>query len=112
LLPGGASAAFTAGELRITVGGFTLGITPSPLAVRVAGDLAGSPAIDHAHLALTLNASGLASFELGVGPATIDAGGVLLRPAFDVVAGNARSAARAPGSRSDFRATASSARAG
>jgi len=89
LLPGGASAAFTAGELRITVGGFTLGVTPSPLAVRVAGDLAGLPAIDHAHLALALNASGLASFELGVGPATIDAGGVLLRPAFDVVAGNA-----------------------
>ena len=89
LLPGGASATFTAGELRIVAGGFTLGVTPALLAVRVVGDLAGLPAIAHAHLALTLNAGGLASFELGVGPASIDAGGVLLRPAFSVVAGNA-----------------------
>ncbi|HEV7578727.1 MAG TPA: hypothetical protein VGO85_22050, partial [Caldimonas sp.] len=89
LLPGGASAMFTAGELRITAGGFTLGVTPSPLAVRVVGDLAGVPAIDRAHLALTLDASGLASFELGIGPASIDAGGVLIKPAFSVVAGHA-----------------------
>ena len=89
LLPAAASATFSAGELRVVVGAFTLGITPSPLAVRVVGDLAALPAIDHAHLALTLDAGGLASFELGVGPASIDAGGVLLKPAFDVVAGNA-----------------------
>ena len=89
LLPAGAGASFTAGELRVHAGAFALAVQPSPLSVSVTGALAGLPAIARANIALTLNASGLASFELQVGPANIDAGGVTLRPAFSVVAGSA-----------------------
>ena len=87
-------------------------MTPAPIAVRVVGDLAGLPAIDHAHVAITLNASGLASLELGVGPASIDAGGVVLRPAFSVVAGNAPVGGARAASRSACAAIAWSVRAG
>ena len=89
LLPGGASASFSGGLLHVTAGGFELTLRPAPLQLTVHGALAGLPVIDHAQLGLTLDPSGLASFELQVGPAVVAAGGVTLRPAFSVVAGTA-----------------------
>ena len=89
LLPAGASANATGGTVTLTVGGFLLAITPAPFAVRVSGVLNGLPAIDRARADLTLDATGLRSLALEVGPSVIEAGGIRLRPCFTVVVGQA-----------------------
>ncbi|MEO8297315.1 MAG: DUF6603 domain-containing protein [Burkholderiales bacterium] len=89
LLPGGASAGFTAGQLQVIAGGFTLGLRPAPFELTIDGVLTGLPAIERAHVGFTLNATGLKSLTLEAGPANINAGGLVLRPMFGVVAGNA-----------------------
>ena len=87
LLPAGATASASGGTVTVTVGGFELVLSPSPFVLTLRGRLSALPAIAHARAELVLDATGLRSLLLEAGPAAIDAGGVMLRPAFTVVAG-------------------------
>jgi hypothetical protein len=94
LLPAGAVAAVDGADLRVQVGPIVVRLTPSPFAIAVSGDVAGVPAVDRVGFQIALAASGLRALDIEVGPATIDAGGVDLRPFFGVHAGAAPAGGR------------------
>ncbi len=94
LLPGGATAVVTAGELRVGFNGITLAWRPSPFLVTLAGTVDGITAIDSVAIAIELDASGLHRFASRVGPATLDAGGLVLRPFIAATVGEAPAGGR------------------
>ena len=87
LLPGSVGADVDAGALRVVVGAATVRVTPVPFAVAVSGTVTGIPAVDRVAVGLALDEQGLAALDIEVGPADIDAGGIVLRPFAGVHAG-------------------------
>lgn len=88
-LPADITAAVVGSEIQVTVGGVTIALSPSPFTFRLAGDVSGIPGVERIALDLQLDASGLRSLVAGLGPAEIDAGGVMLRPFIGAAAGTA-----------------------
>ncbi len=86
-LPATVSAAVVAGELRVSVGAFRVGWVPGSQAVAVGASGLAVPGIETLSFALRLSVQGLDEFSAFVGPATIDAGGAVLRPFAQVAVG-------------------------
>ena len=93
-LPAGVSASGTPTELSIAVAGVTLAWQPASSRVSIAAPSIAVPGIETLGLALAISASGLDELSIALGPARIDAGGVLLRPFASVSAGLAPAAGR------------------
>ena len=94
VLPVGASATLVGNALRLVAGGFSIDVTPSPFAIVIDGTLASLPVVKHAHARIALDSAGLTELTVDVGPAEVDVGGALLRPAFSVSGGRAPAAGR------------------
>ncbi len=90
----GIDASANAGELRVAVGALTLAWNPGAGRVRVSSDGIAVPGIHTLGGALAISAAGLDELSLALGPAQIDAGGVLLRPFVRFGAGNAPAGGR------------------
>lgn len=90
----GITASAAAGELSVDVGAVTLSWHPGDGRVRVATDGIAVPGIHTLGGALAVSAAGLDELSLAMGPAQIDAGGVLLRPFLRFGAGNAPAGGR------------------
>ena len=89
LLPGGVGASVVGPALQVHVGVVTILLTPSPLSITVTGDVDGIPAVSTIGFGVSLSAAGLTALDVEVGPAAIDAGGVMIKPFFGVHAGTA-----------------------
>jgi len=94
LLGAAGSAAPLNGGISLTAGQVSIGWLPNPLAVTVSVDT-DVPGIDHANGTLTLDATGLRTLDVQVGPAVIAAGGATLRPYTRFRVGNAPPGGRA-----------------
>jgi hypothetical protein len=68
------------GALTVDVGTARIVVHASPLAITVSASVTGLPVIDAVDLLLDLDASGLTGWSAGVGPATIDLDGPVVRP--------------------------------
>ncbi|HEY7487640.1 MAG TPA: DUF6603 domain-containing protein [Streptosporangiaceae bacterium] len=88
-LPGGATASVVGTALRLEVGGTALTWTPAPFAVTVEGTVGDIPAVASVEFAVTLDVTGLGALVVQVGPAEVDAGGVILRPLLAAAVGTA-----------------------
>jgi hypothetical protein len=80
VLPAGATAAAAAGKLTVTVNSLSFTWQPAPFEITLGGTVTGISGIDRVAPAITLDATGLKQVSVKVGPASIDAGGVTLRP--------------------------------
>jgi hypothetical protein len=89
LLPGGLGASVVGASLQVQVGVVTILVTPTPFAIEVSGEVDGVPAVSSIEFGVGLSSAGLTSLDVQVGPAEIDAGGVMIRPFFGVHAGTA-----------------------
>ena len=89
LLPGGVGASVVGPALQVHVGVVTILLTPSPLSITVTGEVHGVPAVSTIAFGVSLSAAGLTALDVEVGPAAIDAGGVMIKPFFGVHAGSA-----------------------
>ena len=69
-----------AGALTVTVRGAVVVLHPTPLAVTVSAGVTGLPVVDAVEVSVGIDASGLAGWSAGVGPATVDLGGPVVRP--------------------------------
>lgn len=94
LLTGVGTVAVTGGALTLTVREVTVSWQPNPFVVTISGgtDL---PGVGAASATLALDPAGLRALELTVGPAAIDAGGVILRPYLRAAVGAAPAGGRA-----------------
>ncbi|RZU11327.1 hypothetical protein EV645_6489 [Kribbella rubisoli] len=81
-LPAGEHAAVLsgAGVLTVDIGAARAVIHANPLAVSVSASVTGLPVIDAVDLTMDLDATGLTGWSAGVGPATIDLDGPIVRP--------------------------------
>lgn len=87
-LPATVSASSAPGLLMVAVGGFELELDLSQGVVALEGSDIAVPGIDRMSFRLALSGTGIDEVSVTVGPATIDAGGVELRPFVTVAAGN------------------------
>jgi hypothetical protein len=95
VMPAGVTANAASGELTVTVGGsVTVTWRPTPFQFTCAATVAGISVVDRVQANVVLDTIGLRSLSTKVGPATIDAGGVTLRPFLAAVAGEAPAAGR------------------
>ncbi|HEX7537186.1 MAG TPA: DUF6603 domain-containing protein, partial [Dermatophilaceae bacterium] len=94
LLGAAGTAAPVGGGISLTVHQVTVGWLPNPFAVTVSVDT-DVPGIDHAAGTITLDATGLRTLDVQVGPALIPAGGATLRPFVGFRVGNAPPGGRA-----------------
>lgn len=69
-----------AGVLTVSVRGAVVVLHPSPLAVSVSADVTGLPFVDAVEVSVDIDGTGLAGWSAGVGPATLDLGGPVVRP--------------------------------
>ena len=86
-LPAGVSAAATVNEISITAGGVTLAWNPSLGRVLLTAPSIAIPGIETLGARLAVSAAGLDELSIAIGPAQINAGGVMLRPFATVAAG-------------------------
>ncbi len=86
-LPTGVSAAATSNQISITVEGVTLAWNPSAGRVSLSAPSIAVPGIQTLGATLAISAAGLDELSLAIGPAAIDAGGVMLRPFASFAAG-------------------------
>ncbi|HPG77221.1 MAG TPA: hypothetical protein PK756_01065 [Piscinibacter sp.] len=86
-LPAGVSAAATSNQISITVEGVTLAWNPSAGRVSLSAPSIAVPGIKTLGATLAISAAGLDELSLAIGPAEIDAGGVMLRPFASIAAG-------------------------
>lgn len=93
-LPAGVSASGTVNELSVTVAGVSLSWQPATSRVALTAPSLAVPGIETLGLTLAISAAGLDELSVAVGPARIDAGGVLLRPFASVSAGLAPAGGR------------------
>ncbi|MHB1170243.1 MAG: DUF6603 domain-containing protein, partial [Longimicrobiales bacterium] len=93
-LPAGVSASVDGDTIQVVIGGVTVALATSPFAFRITGDVSGIPGVERIVLDMQLNTSGLHSLVARLGPAEIDAGGVMLRPFIGAAAGNAPAGGR------------------
>ena len=93
-LPAGVTVAATGSAITVTV--FSVSITwqPSPFQFTCSGAITGIPSVQRAEIALVLDSAGLHSLSAEVGPAAIDAGGVILRPFIGAVVGESPAGGR------------------
>ncbi len=94
VLPTGVTATVAAGKLTVTAGTLQVAWQPSPLQFTVAGTITGVPGINSTAIGITLDTSGLKSASVQAGPASIDAGGVTLRPFVSAVVGESPAGGR------------------
>jgi len=88
-LPAAVQATAIPTQLDVTVSGVTLTWRPAEGRVRVNAPAIAVPGIETLGLALAVSAAGLDELAVAIGPARIDAGGVLLRPFASLAVGNA-----------------------
>ena len=93
-LPAGVSASGTVNELSVSVAGVTLSWRPATSRVAIVAPSIDVPGIETLGLTLAISAAGLDELSVALGPARIDAGGVLLRPFASVSAGLAPAGGR------------------
>ncbi|WP_367280534.1 DUF6603 domain-containing protein, partial [Ramlibacter sp.] len=93
-LPAGIIASGTINELSVTAAGVTVSWQPAAGRVAIAAPNIAVPGIQTLGLTLAISAAGLDELGLALGPARIDAGGVLLRPFASVSAGLAPAGGR------------------
>jgi hypothetical protein len=94
-LPATVNATGTTNELTVEVtGAFTLAWQPSNSRVRLTVPGIAVPGIETVGATLAISSAGLDELSVALGPARIDAGGVLLRPFVSVSAGLAPAAGR------------------
>ncbi|HEY2925404.1 DUF6603 domain-containing protein, partial [Piscinibacter sp.] len=94
-LPNGVSASGTSNELTVQVtGAFTLQWQPGASRVRLTVPGIAVPGIERLGGTLAISAAGLDELSVALGPASIDAGGVLLQPFVSVSAGLAPAGGR------------------
>lgn len=86
-MPPGASVTAGGGVLTASVHGISVTWRPSPFEVTCAGTIEGIPGVGRAEVSIALDLTGLRSLAATIGPADIDAGGVMLRPYLSAVAG-------------------------
>lgn len=86
-VPAGVAVSATGNTLTIAIGALSATWSPASGVVRVVGDNVAVPGIERLSFALALAAGGLDEIRATVGPAAIDAGGVMLRPLVTVAAG-------------------------
>lgn len=93
-LPAGVSATGTVNELSVTVAGVTLSWRPANHRVALSAPSLAVPGIETLGFTLAISNAGLDELSVALGPARIDAGGVLLRPFASVSAGLAPAGGR------------------
>jgi hypothetical protein len=86
-LPAGVSANGDANQLSVSVAGVTLAWRPATSRVTFSAPTLAMPGIETLGLTLAISSTGLDELSVALGPARIDAGGVLLRPFASVSAG-------------------------
>ena len=79
-LPGSVGAALDGQDLVVTVRGVVLRLHSNPLQVSVAGHLGSLPMINTVAANFTADATGLTEWGFGIGPASFDLGGPVVRP--------------------------------
>ncbi len=94
LLPTASTATVAGGMLTVTVRELSLTWRPSPFRFTLGGTVTGIPTVNTITAAITLDASGLAALESTIGPATIDAGGLDIRPFATIAVGASPSGGR------------------
>jgi hypothetical protein len=93
-LPTAVSASATTNQLSVTVAGVTLSWSPPTGRVALTAPSIDVPGIETLGLTLAISAAGLDELSVALGPAQIDAGGVMLRPFASVSAGLAPAGGR------------------
>ena len=93
-LPAAVSASATLNQLSVTVAGVTLSWSPPAGRVSLATPAIAVPGIETLGLTLAISAAGLDQLSVAIGPAQIDAGGVMLRPFASISAGLAPAGGR------------------
>ncbi|UNK57357.1 hypothetical protein MNQ95_14675 [Pseudoxanthomonas daejeonensis] len=93
-LPAAVQATAIPAQLDVTVSGVTLVWRPGEGRMQVLAPSLAVPGIETLGLKLAVSAAGLDELAVAVGPARIDAGGVLLRPFASIAAGNAPAGGR------------------
>ena len=88
-LPAAVQATAVPTQLDVTVAGVTLAWRPAEGRVRIGAPAIAVPGIETLGLALAVSAAGLDELAVAIGPARIDAGGVLLRPFASLAVGTA-----------------------
>src|SRR5262249_4486580 len=80
--------------LTVTIGAVSLGWTPSSGQVSLTASNVVVPGISAASLTVAVSSDGLDDLTITAGPATIDAGGVTIRPFVTVAAGSSPAGGR------------------
>jgi large repetitive protein len=93
-VPAAVTVSATANALTVTIGDVSLSWSPVTGAVTLSGEGVTVPGVEQVSFAITLSAAGIDELTATAGPATIDAGGVTLRPFVTVAAGRTPSGGR------------------
>ncbi|MEJ8848347.1 DUF6603 domain-containing protein [Variovorax rhizosphaerae] len=88
-LPATVNATANANTLTVSVGAFGLAWSPATGVVSLTGNNVAVPGIEHVSFTLSLAATGIEELSITAGPASINAGGVELRPFVTVAVGKA-----------------------
>jgi hypothetical protein len=88
-VPADINVTHSAGTISVSRGAFTLGFAPSTHALSLACNALPVPGIQTLTAALVISDLGLRELSFTLGPAAINAGGVLVRPFVTVAAGDA-----------------------
>jgi hypothetical protein len=86
-LPAAVSATATTNQLTVAIGDFSASWNPGSGVATIVGDDVSVPGIDRVSFTVAVSALGLNELSVTVGPAAINAGGVMLRPFVTVAAG-------------------------
>ncbi|MGA0611702.1 DUF6603 domain-containing protein [Caldimonas sp. KR1-144] len=89
LVPAGVNVASAGGELKVAIGAFSAAWRPAERRVSLAAVELAVPGIQRLDFSVALDSDGLRELRASVGPAELDAGGVVLRPFASVAAGTA-----------------------
>jgi hypothetical protein len=93
-LPAGVTVTAASNSVTVTASSVSLTWQPSPFQITCGGTITGIPGLGRANISIVLDHAGLNSLTAQAGPATIDAGGVTLRPFVATVAGAAPAGGR------------------
>jgi len=93
-LPAGCTASVTSGVLNVSVGPVAVSWQPTPFQFGCTLNATGIPVLQVAKATIVLDTTGLKSLTAQLGPAAIDAGGVILRPLLAATVGESPAGGR------------------
>jgi hypothetical protein len=94
VLPAGCTASVTSGVLNVLVGPVAVSWQPTPFQFGCTLNASGIPVLQAAKATIVLDTTGLKSLTAQLGPAAIDAGGVILRPLLAATVGESPAGGR------------------